>query len=334
VLSGPVIGGAIAEGIDWKWIFWINVPVGLATLPLVFRRLPESRGPNTTFDGLGAVLVTAAALGLVWGLIRGNGAGWSSAEVLGALGAGVAALVAFVRWELRAPAPLLPLRLVRRGSYSGGVVGGFFLTAALMGFLFFVTQFLQVARGDGPLAAGLHLLPWTATLFVVAPLAGARLPRSGTRPLISGGLALQALGFGLIAAIAGDDVAYGALVAPLILAGCGVSAALVATQAAAVSEARRDEIGKASGTFITMRFLGSAFGISILSAVFAAHGGYGSPAAFGDGFRYAAGVAAALSLAGAVAGLFTGRRPAPAPTRPPAAALVEDAPLTVEPSRP
>jgi EmrB/QacA subfamily drug resistance transporter len=333
VLSGPVIGGAIVQGIDWKWIFWINVPVGLATLPLVFRRLRESRGPNTSFDVLGALLVTAAALGLIWGLIRGNSAGWSSVEVLAALAVGVAALVAFVSWELRAQAPMLPLRLVRRGSYSGGAAGGFFLTAALMGFLFFVTQFLQVAHGDGPLAAGLHLLPWTATLFVVAPLAGARLPRIGTRPLITGGLALQALGFGLIAMIASDDVAYGAFVAPLIIAGCGVSAALVATQAAAVAEAQRDEIGKAAGTFITMRFLGSAFGISILSAVFAAHGGYGSPAAFSHGFQYAAGVAAALSLAGAGAGLFTGRRPAPVPTEPPAA-VVKDAPLAVEASRP
>jgi EmrB/QacA subfamily drug resistance transporter len=327
VLSGPVIGGAIAQGIDWQWIFWINVPVGLATLPLVVRRLPESRGPNTAFDALGAILVTAAALGLIWGLIRGNSAGWSSAEVLAALVAGAAALVAFVSWELHAPAPMLPLRLVRRGSYSGGVAGGFFLTAALMGFLFFVTQFLQVAHGDGPLAAGLHLLPWTATLFVIAPLAGARLPRIGTRPLITGGLALQALGFGLIAAIASDHVAAWALVAPLIIAGCGVSAALVATQTAAVSEAQPDEIGKAAGTFITMRFLGSAFGISILSAVFAAHGDFASPAGFADGFRYAAGVAAALSLAGAFAGLFTGRRSASAP-------LVPAAPPAAEALRP
>ncbi|MCU1349233.1 MAG: drug resistance transporter, EmrB/QacA subfamily, partial [Acidobacteria bacterium] len=172
VLSGPVIGGAIAQGLDWKWIFWVNVPIGLIALPFTFARLEESRGPRRGFDIGGALLVTGGGLGLIWGLVRGNSVGWSSGEVIAALIVGALFVLTFVGWELRTSNPMLPMRLFRSGSFAGSNAAGFFLSAALIGFLFFVTQFLQIGQGDGPLSAGLRLLPWTATLFVVAPIAG------------------------------------------------------------------------------------------------------------------------------------------------------------------
>jgi EmrB/QacA subfamily drug resistance transporter len=315
VLSGPVIGGAIAQGIDWKWIFWINVPIGLIALPLTFTRLEESRGPSSLDVG-GALLVTGAGLGLIWGLVRGNSVGWSSAEVLLALIAGALFAVTFVGWERRSQNPMLPMHLFRTGSFAGGNAAGFFLSAALIGFLFFVTQFLQIAQGDSPLSAGVRLLPWTATLFVVAPLSGARINRVGARPLLAGGLLLQAAGFAWIALIADPGLRYWQLIAPLVLAGCGVSMALVAAQAAVIHDVARENIGKASGAFTTLRFFGSAFGVAILAVSFDAAGGYATPKAFSDGFVAAAAAAAALSLAGAVAGLAThgrARRPADVP---------------------
>jgi MFS family permease len=208
------------------------------------------------------------------------------------------------------------MRLFRSGSFAGSNAAGFFMNGALIGFLFFVTQFLQIGQGDSPLSAGLRLLPWTATLFIVAPVAGARINRLGARPLLSGGLLLQAAGFAWIAAVARPNLGYGQLIAPLIIAGCGVSMAMVAAQAAVIHDVAREDIGKASGAFSTLRFFGSAFGIAILAVVFSSRGGYTTPKEFSDGFVVAAAVAAALSLIGAIVGLATHgrpRRPAAAP---------------------
>jgi EmrB/QacA subfamily drug resistance transporter len=309
VLSGPVIGGAIAQGLDWKWIFWVNVPIGLVAVPLAFARLEESRGPNSSFDLAGAALVSGAGVSLIWGLVRGNTVGWSSTEVIATLVIGGLLAVAFVVWELQSTAPMLPMRLFRSGSFAGSNAAGFFMTAALIGFLFFATQFLQIGQGNSPLSAGLRLLPWTATLFFVAPLVGARVNRIGARPLLSGGLLLQAAGFGWIAAIAKPDLGYGMLIAPLVVAGCGVSMAMVAAQAGVIHGLARSDIGKASGAYTTLRFLGSAFGVAILSVVFSSRGSYTTPRAFSDGFVVAVASAAVLSFIGAAVGLATHGRP-------------------------
>jgi EmrB/QacA subfamily drug resistance transporter len=314
VLGGPVVGGAITQGIAWEWIFWLNVPIGLVLAPLALRRMGESFGPPARLDGPGVALVTGGALGLVWGLVRGNAAGWASAEVLGALAAGVALVAMFVAWERRAPAPMLPLGLFRARAFAAGNAAVFFMFASLFGAVFFMAQFLQTAQGHGPLDAGLRLLPWTATLFVVAPFAGARVSRIGERPFIAGGLLLQAVGMTWIALIAEPGVAYERLVAPLVLAGAGVSMAMPAAQSAVVGAVAREQIGRASATFNALRQLGGAFGVAILVAVFAAAGDYASPQAFADGFAPAIGVSAALSLAGAVAGAaLPGWRPEAAP---------------------
>jgi EmrB/QacA subfamily drug resistance transporter len=303
VLGGPVLGGAITQGIAWQWIFWINVPIGLLTIPVVLRRVGESYGPRSAPDMAGLVLVTGAALGLVWALVRGNSAGWASVEVIAALAVGALLAAAFVVWERRAPSPMLPMRLFASRPFSSGNGAIFFLAAALYGAVFFMAQFLQTVQHHGPLDAGIRLLPWTATLFIVAPITGARISRVGERPFAVAGLLLQAAGMGWIALIAGPDLAYWRLVAPLAIAGCGVSMAMPAIQNAVVSSVAPASIGKASGAFNMMRQLGGVFGIAALVAVFSGSGGYASAETFSDGFTAALAAAAGLSLLGAVAGL-------------------------------
>jgi EmrB/QacA subfamily drug resistance transporter len=330
VLGGPLVGGAVTQGLAWQWIFWINVPIGILTIPLVFRRVEESAGVAARFDGPGLALVTGGALGLVWGLVRGNAAGWSSAEVVTALAAGTALVAAFVFWELRAREPMLPMRFFRSPAFTAGNVAGFCMFGAVSGAAFFVAQFLQFTLGYGPLAAGLRMLPWTATLFVTAPIAGTLVNRLGERRFIVMGLLLQGIGMGWIAVIAEPSLAYRQLVIPLVIAGCGVSMAMPAAQNAVLGAVAPAAIGKASGTFTTMRQLGGVFGIAIAAAVFASTGGYASGQAFSDGFATGIGAAAALSLVGALAGFAApARRAVAAPTRSVREATAEGNELTV-----
>jgi EmrB/QacA subfamily drug resistance transporter len=304
LIAGPVAGGAIAEGIAWQWIFWINIPIALIAVPLALGRIREGFGPGTAVDIPGVVLVTGAVLGVVWALMRGNNAGWASLEVVAALAAGFLLAIAFAAWELRVREPMLPMRFFRVRAFSSGIAASFLLYASLYGALFFMAQFLQAAQGFGPLGAGLRLLPWTATLFVIAPVAGSLVNRIGERALIVIGLALQALGFAWIALIAAPDIGYGSLVAPLIIAGAGVSMAMPAAQNAVLSSVAASEIGKASGIFNMFRFLGGVCGIAIAVVVFARTGSVVSPHAFSAGFTAALGATAAVSLLAALAGMW------------------------------
>jgi EmrB/QacA subfamily drug resistance transporter len=263
VLAGPVLGGAVTQGLAWQWIFWINVPIGLIAIPLVLARIEEILGSRARLDVPGLVLVTGAGLGLVWGLVRGNNAGWDSVEVLTALTGGAALAVAFVVWELRAEQPMLPMRLFGSRAFSSGNAANFLLSASLFSSVFFMAQFQQVALGQGPLDAGLRLLPWTATVFWVAPLTGKLVDRIGERPFIVAGLALQAVGMAWIALIATPGLDYATMVAPMMIAGAGVSMAIPAAQSAIVGAVAPMFIGKASGTAATGRQLGGAFGLPI-----------------------------------------------------------------------
>ena len=307
-IVGPVIGGAVAEGLSWHWIFWINVPVGLLIIALVLARIPETHsaasGTSAGFDFPGLVLVTGAALGVVWALVRGNSSGWGSAEIVTSLAAGTLLAAVWVVWEASADAPMVPLGFFRARAFSAGNAASFLFNGALYGTLFFMAQFLQNGMGYGPLGAGLRLLPWTATLFVVAPLAGAAVNRFGERPLVVAGLLLQAVGMLWIGLLAARDLPYADLVLPLIVAGAGVSMAMPATQNAVLGAVAPHEIGKASGTYNMLRFLGGVFGVAVTAALFARFGGFASPQAFSAGFVPAIGLAAALSLAGAIAGLW------------------------------
>ena len=309
LIAGPIVGGAIAQGIAWQWIFWINLPIGLAAIPLALRRIRESAGTRTGFDFGGLALVTGAALGVVWGLMRASSAGFADTEVVAALATGLLLGVAFVAWELRTREPMVPMRLFRSRPFSSGIAASFLFYASMYGTLFFLPQFLQVAQGCDPLAAGLQLLPWTATLFVFAPIGGALVNRFGERLLVVFGLLLQATGFAWIALIAAPGLGYAGLVAPLIVAGAGVSVAMPAAQNAVLGAVAPSEIGKASGIFNMWRFLGGVFGVAIQVAAFAMTGSVGSAGMFSAGFATAIGLAAALSLAAAIVGMWLpGRR--------------------------
>jgi EmrB/QacA subfamily drug resistance transporter len=303
VIGGPVVGGAVTQGLAWQWIFWLNVPIGLAAIPFVLARMEDSRGPRAGLDLPGLSLVTGAALGIVWGLVRGNTAGWGSLEVVGTLALGVVLSVAFVLWELRAREPMLPMRLFRSRGFAAGNAASFLTFGALFSAVFFMAQFQQTTLGQSPLQAGLRLIPWTGTVFIVTPIAGALVDRIGERPLIVGGLLMQAIGLAWVALLARTGLPFAQMIPPLIVAGVGISMSIPAAQNAVMNAVAPDEIGKASGTFSTMRQLGGAFGLAIAVAVFSAAGSYASPGAFSDGFAVALGVSAGLSLLGGLAGM-------------------------------
>jgi EmrB/QacA subfamily drug resistance transporter len=320
VAGGPVVGGAIAEGVAWEWIFWLNVPIGLVAIPAVLARIPESRGDRTALDLGGLALVIAAAFGVVWGLVRANSAGWGSAEVVATLSGGALLAAGFVAWEHRAPQPMLPMGLFRARAFAAGNAANFLQYAALFGSVFFMAQFLQTGLGYGPLDAGLRLIPWTATLFFMAPISGAVVARIGERPVVAGGLVLQAAGLLWLALVASPDVDYLALIAPLIVTGCGTSLVFPGTQNAVLGSVPPTQAGKASGSFSTGRELGGVFGIAIAVALFAGTGSYVSPQEFTDGFTAAMIGATALAGLGAVVGAML---PSKAAERQPVAEPVE-----------
>jgi EmrB/QacA subfamily drug resistance transporter len=311
VASGPLVGGAIAEGLAWEWIFWLNVPIGLVAIPLVLARIDESFGGDTGLDVRGLALVSAGSFGIVWSLVRGNSAGWGSFEVLASLAAGAMLIAAFVAWELRAREPMLPMRFFRSRAFSAGNAAIFFTLASLFTAVFFFAQFLQTALGYGPLDAGLRLIPWTATFITVAPVVGALVDRFGERPFMVAGLSVQAVGLGWIALVADPGLSYTEFVLPSIVAGVGVSMAIPSAQNSVVGSVALEDVGKAAGVNSMMRELGGVFGIALAVAVFAGAGGYASAQEFSDGFAPAIAVAAGLSLAGAIAATaLPGRRQA------------------------
>ncbi|MFL5869040.1 MAG: MFS transporter [Thermoleophilaceae bacterium] len=302
VASGPLVGGAVVNGLDWTWIFWLNLPIGLVAAPLVLTRMRESFGPNSALDLPGLGLVSAGAFGIVWGLVRGNPAGWDSPEVVGALVVGAALIVGFAAWELRTPEPMIPMSFFRSRAFSAGNAAIFFVFASLFSEVYFFSQLLQTGMGFDVLGAGLRLMPWTGTFLLVGPVAGALADRIGERPLMVGGLLIQAAGTLWIALIASPGLAYSHLVVPLVVAGIGISIAIPAAQNSVLGSMAEEAVGKAAGTNSVMRELGGVFGIAIAVAVFAGAGSYASPQAFTDGFAPAVAVAAGMALAGALAG--------------------------------
>src|SRR5918912_1539941 len=268
VALGPLVGGAVVEGISWQWIFWLNVPIGLALIPLAFLRLRESRGPNDALDLPGVGLASAGLFGIVWGLVRGNQVGWGSTEILTALTLGFAFVGLFLLWELRASEPMLPLRFFRNRTFTAANVASFLMFFGMFGSIFLLAQFFQTVQGYSPLQAGLRVLPWTAMPIFVAPLAGALSDRIGGRPLMATGLALQALGLGWIALVSTPTVAYSELVTPFILSGVGMALYFAPVANVVLSSVRPDEEGQASGANNAIRELGGVFGVAVLPSVF------------------------------------------------------------------
>ena len=309
---GPIIGGVLTQTAGWAWVFWINVPIGLLAIPLVLTRTPESHGTRTAFDLPGIVLGALAALGLVWGLIRGNTAGWTSVATLVPLAAGLVAGVVFVAVERRRATPMLPPRLFASRSFSAGNAAIFLLNAGLTGGLVLTAQFFQLAGGLGALDAGLRMLPLGIVPMLVGSRAGALADRFGERNLIVAGSFVMAAGLAWQAAATTPDVAYWSLLGPLVLVGLGIALGVPAMTRAVVSHLPMADLAKASGTFSTLRQLGGAFGVAALGAVFAATGGYGTPATFTGGAVPALATGAALACAATIAGLTLPSRQAAA----------------------
>jgi EmrB/QacA subfamily drug resistance transporter len=307
VAMGPLVGGAVVEGISWQWIFWLNVPVGILLLPLA-TQLRESHGPDKALDFPGLALGSAGLLGLVWGLVNGNSHGWSSPQIVGSIVAGALFLAAFVAWELRTPEPMLPMRFFRDRAFSAANGASLFMYFGMFGSIFLLTQFFQTAQGYSPLEAGIRVLPWTAMPIFVAPIAGALSDRIGGRPFMAGGLALQAIGLAWIAAVSTPTVGYGSLVGPFILSGIGMGMFFAPVANVVLSAVRRVEEGKASGTNNAIREVGGVFGVAVLASVFTRYGGYQSPETFADGLVAATWVGAAVVGVGSLVSLLIPRK--------------------------
>src|SRR3990170_4238103 len=310
VAMGPLVGGAVVDGISWQWIFWLNVPVGLVLLPLA-TRVAESHGPDRALDLPGLALASAGLLGIVWGLVNGNSDGWTSPAIVGALIGGAALLSAFVAWELRAPKPMLPMRFFRDRAFAAANGASLLMYFGMFGSIFLLTQFFQTAQGYSPLESGLRVLPWTAMPMFVAPMAGALSDRIGGRPLMATGLALQAIGLAWIATVSSATVGYSSLVGPFMLSGIGMALFFAPVANVVLSAVRQQEEGKASGTNNAIREVGGVLGVAVLASVFARAGGYESPQAFTDGLVPALWVGAVAVGVGAIVALLIPRKERP-----------------------
>ena len=312
VATGPLVGGAVVDGLSWHWIFWFNVPVGIVTILLAYRLLDESYGPGTRLDLVGATLATAGLAGLVFGIVRGNDLGWTSAEVLAAIVAGTIGLGAFLIWESRTATPMLPLRLFRSRAFTATNVVSLAMYFGTFGSIFLLAQFLQTVQGYSAFEAGVRTLPWTIMPMFVAPIAGALSDKIGGRPLMAAGLGLQAIALAWLASITTVDVAYSSIVLPFIVAGTGMALVFAPVANVVMGAVRREEQGLASATNNMIREIGGVLGIAVLVAIFSADGGYTSGQAFVDGLVPAVYTGAVVLALGAFAALRVPRIPSTA----------------------
>jgi EmrB/QacA subfamily drug resistance transporter len=308
VASGPLVGGAVTEGLDWHWIFWVNVPLGIAAVVAVLRVLPETYGPRTRLDPIGIVTASGAMGSLVWGVLRAPEAGWGASEVLVALVLGVVLLAGFVVWESVAPAPMVPLSLFRSRIFAAASLTQFLMAASIFATAYVTSQYFQISRGESPLGTGLRFLPWTMTPLVIAPIAGKLVDRLGARALAAPGLVLQAFGFLWLLHEAHTHAGYAGFVVPFLVAGVGISMALPAPSAAGLNAAPAALLGRSAGVLNTVQQLGQAAGVAVVTVVFDAHGSLDGPAQTLSGYEPALVTAATISLLGAIAALGISRQ--------------------------
>jgi EmrB/QacA subfamily drug resistance transporter len=300
VAIGPLVGGAVVQGISWHWIFWINVPIGMVLLPLASSRLTESRGPYGSLDLPGLALSGAGAFGIVFGLVRAQSLGWTAPTIVAALLGGIASLVAFVLWERRAREPMLPMSFFSRRVFAVTNFASLTMYFGMFGSIFFLSQLMQNVLHNSPLQAGLKILVWTGATMLTAPLAGVYSQRFGSRPFMLAGLSLQAGALAWLAAITAVDTAYSQMIVPFIMAGAGMALVFAPSAAAVLSAVRADQAGQASGATNAIRETGGVLGVAVLASVFTGYGGYGSARAFVAGVVPAMWVAAAVLALGAL----------------------------------
>lgn len=297
LIAGPVLGGAITQGLSWQWVFWINLPVGTLVMALVRKDVAESKGTPVPVDVTGTGLLTVASFGLAWALIRSHATGWTDAQVALSWMGGLLCLALFVIHSRRAAAPMVPPRLFESGSLTWALLASSMLYAPLYSVLFLLPQLLQT-QGGSTLELGLQLLPWTATLFVVAPFAGRFAAKLGDRPVAIFGLLLQALGIAALGLLAGHGHPFWILAPAMIVAGVGISAAMPALQNAAISSVAPPDIGRASGLFNTVRFFAGSCGIALATEAFVRGGGAAGVQQVQAGFEASLMLLAGLSVLG------------------------------------
>lgn len=304
VAVGPLVGGAVMEGWNWQAIFWINVPVALIAIPLAYFALNNDFGARSRIDVVGAALAAVGVLALVHAIVRGNDDGWSSAGVITEIVAGTALLVAFVLWQLRAKAPLVPLRLFRDRSFSLTNVVGFAFSFGTFGAVFILIQYMQVVQGSTPLEAAVQTTPWTLAPMFVAPIAGIIAPRVGTRALMLTGLLLQGAALAWIGLTLSADLDYPQLIAPFIMAGVGMGLVFAPSATALLATLGDVDHAKASGVNSTVREIGIALGTAVMTAIFVGAGGQLQPDLYVDAARPAVLVGSAVLFAAAIAALW------------------------------
>jgi EmrB/QacA subfamily drug resistance transporter len=289
VAIGPLIGGALTEGLGWEWIFYVNVPVGLAALAITYLRLRESRDPNATgIDWAGVATFSAALFMLVLALVRGNEEGWGSTLIVSLFAGAAALLAAFVVIEMRVREPMLPLGLFKRPSFTGVQIAAFAVSGSLFALFLYITLYLQSYLGYSPLEAGVRYLPVTIVSFLVAPLAGALISRVPARAMLFVGLAGGGVGMLLMSGIEpGDD--WTGLLGGLLIAGAGVGLLNPVIADVALSVVPKEQSGMAAGINDTFRQVGVAVGIAVWGAIFVSTGSdkvesllAGTPAEAGD----------------------------------------------------
>ena len=296
VAAGPLVGGLVTQGINWHWIFWINVPIGVAAVALSLRLLPESHGARERLDLTGVALVTGGVVAIVWALVRANQAGWASPEIVITLAGGAILLVAFVAWERRVQEPMVPLRLFRDRAFAMGNATTFLMSGAIFAGAYLVAEEFQFARHYSPVSTGLRLLPFFATPMIISPLAGALSDKTGRRPVMVTGLALLSAGFIWVALKGSLTTSWVELTLALLVAGIGISMALPTVPTAVLNAVAPREMGKAAGINYMAQRLGGVFAIAISTAVFTAHGHLGTPASVTAGFRPALAACAGFAL--------------------------------------
>ena len=304
VAVGPLVGGAIMEGLNWQSIFWINIPVALIAIPLALFALNNDFGERARIDVFGALLAAVGVLALVHAIVRGNDDGWSSAGVIAEIAAGIVLLLAFLGWQTRTKAPLVPLRLFRDRSFSLTNIVGFAFSFGTFGSVFILIQYLQVVQGSTPLEAAVQTTPWTLAPMFVAPIAGIIAPRVGTRILLLSGLVLQGIALGWIGLTLSADLAYAQMVAPFILAGIGMGLVFAPSATALLATLGVLDHAKASGVNSTAREIGIALGTAVMTAIFVSAGGELRPDLYVDAARPAVLTGAAVLLAAAVVALW------------------------------
>lgn len=306
--AGPLIGGGVAQLLGWQWIFWVNVPVGIALLLLVLMGIEESRGPNQAVDVLGVGLATASLAAVSWGLVRAAGAGFATVDVLAGLAIGLVLGAAFIAWEGRTAHPMLDLGLFRSRAFSATNAAAACHSAVVLGAVFLMAQFMQSGLGLSSFDAGIRLLPWTGSMILVGPLAGGLADRIGTRSVITGGLVLAAAGYAWLAYLSSPGVSYTALVGALVITGIGNSSVFPAISSAISASVHHDHIGPAAGVNNAVAEIGGVLGIAVVALAFTAAGSFATPTTVTHGFAAAIALCAGISLTGALLGLLAPRR--------------------------